>query len=133
MSVQANIIQGFQNAVKDAVAASTKPLLPIKFIGLAFSVPNDQKYLEIVHIPNAPAFEAWGEERLEQGAFRLILHWPVGAPYEPVRLLEQITGHFQKDRRFSGFKVGGVPTFGGTLENGTENLYPATVRYQQFT
>ena len=48
------IIRTFQNSVKQAVAASNTPSLPIKFKGRTFKPPKDQKYVEVVFIPNNP-------------------------------------------------------------------------------
>ena len=130
------LLRGLQDAVKAAVAASIVPNWEtekrIAFIGVGFALPADGKYLEVIDLPADGGWEAWGPQHQQLGALRLILHWPQGAPYEPKRVLESIVSYFTKDRRFAAFKVAAVPSFSGVLAQGSENLYPVTVRYQRF-
>jgi len=108
---------------------------PVKFPSITFVPPDDQKYLEVVHIPNnssAPTY--WGSERNYAGLVRLVLHWPnenAGA-YGPMDVAKSIAAYFQKGRSFTYFKVTDEANFMGILENGTEVLYTYGFRYSQF-
>lgn len=127
------ILKALQTATIEAVAASEMPTLPIKGVALTFVPPNDQKYVELVFIPtNRNDF--WGNEKNYTGTFRIILHWPndLVGPYQPMRVLASICSAFSKDTILSSVKISANPDFTGVLENGAENLFPATIRYQCF-
>lgn len=127
------ILETLQTAVRTgAVPNSITPTLPVKYIGRTFKVPNDQKYLEIISIPNNRTGGYWGDEKDHQGLFRLVLHWPndnLGV-YEPIDVIESIGSYFSKHRFFQGVKITERPDFRGALEMGHETLYPAQMRYQ---
>lgn len=128
------ILQILQTATIAAVAASITPTLPVKFIGRTFIVPDDQKWLEIVFIPNNREGAYWGDEKDYRGLYRLILHWKnddQGA-YGPMRALASICSAFSKGSRLQNVTISDNPDLTGVLEQGSENLYPATIRYQCF-
>jgi hypothetical protein len=130
------ILEILQQATIAAVEASTVPELPIKFVSApnAFIVPDDQKYLEIVWIPNNRDNDHWGNEKNYQGMFRLVLHWPnngAGA-YAPLQALASVCGYFDKETRLQNVTISANPNSGGVIEQGTECLYPAAMRYQCF-
>lgn len=125
------ILEILQNATKDAVKQSTVKTLPIKFAGITFVVPDDQKYLEVVMITNNQN-NYWGNEKDYRGMFRMILHWPndgAGA-YVPGRALESITRYFVKGRLLQNVQIYDTPNLGSIIEAGSENLFPASMRYQ---
>lgn len=128
------IIRAVQQGVTAAVLASTTPELPVKYLGLSFDPPDDQKYLEVVHIPNNANGDFWGDEKNYMGMFRLILHWPVDGlgVYIPVGVLASIASYFRKDVPLGQVQISANPDFMGTLEQGAKNLYPVSVRYQCF-
>ena len=129
------ILKVLQRGVMAAVTAS--PLItsefPIKFIGRSFTVPDDQKWLELVFLPNNRK-DFWGDEKNYQGAFRVILHWPnddEGA-YGPLAVLGSIAAYFSKGLFLQNVQICETPDLTGVLEQGSETLYPATIRYQSF-
>lgn len=128
------VIQSLQNAVIAAVAASTAPALPIAFIDTIFERPNDNKYIEIIHITNNNDTVVWGDQMRYAGILRLILHWPKSdsGVYPPTRLLESIMSHFIKERRVGDVQITTSPNFAGSIANDSEILYPASVRYALF-
>ena len=128
------ILQILQTATIAAVAASTMPNLPVKYIGRTFTVPDDQKWLEVVFIPNNRNGDHWGGEKNYQGLFRLVLHWrneDAGA-YGPMQILASICAPFSKETPLQNVRISDNPDFGGVLENGSELLLPAGMRYQCF-
>lgn len=129
------ILQTLQNAVKDAVAASDEPTLPIAFVDVTFDKPNDGKYVEIVHMPNNPDGQYWGDERNARGVMRLILHWPKNGQgsYDPLDLLKSVGDHFTKELWLNGIQLTDTPKFTGSLATDTEILYPCSLRYQYFS
>lgn len=128
------ILMTLQGAVKLAVAASIIPDLPIAFVDITFIPPDDQKYLELVFIPNNSDGDFWGEEQNYEGMFRIILHWPNNnqGPYTAMQSLASIASYFSKGRLLSGVQIVGKPNFMGSLAQGKEMLYPAGLRYQRF-
>lgn len=132
------VIKTFQNAVKEAVANSILPTLPIKFKGRTFNPPKNQQYVEIVFIPNNPDGLFWGSEKTYQGIFRLVLHWPNDDQgiYEPLDVIESISSHFTKQRKlFTGafaLNIYEEPKLLGDIEAGKETLYPVSMSYRSF-
>jgi hypothetical protein len=127
------ILATLQDAVAAAMAASTTPTLPVKYIGRSWVVPDDQKWLELVFIPNNTS-DFWGNEKNYRGMFRMVLHWPnddEGA-YPPMAVLKSIASYFTKDRHLQSVQIYETPNLGGVLEDGPETLYPASLRYQSF-
>lgn len=127
------ILKVLQKAVMAAVTASTTPKLPVKYAGISFTPPNDNKWLELVMIPNNRS-DFWGDERNYQGMFRIILHWPnenAGA-YGPIAVLASIASYFSKGLFLQDVQICETPNLTGVLESGTETLYPASIRYQSF-
>lgn len=136
MTIEKSILQALQQHVIAAVASSTYPTLPIKFVDVAFATPNNQKWLELVFIPNNPADRTWGDEEVNRGIFRMILHWPnngAGA-YAPLELVASIMSSFSKDTKIGGLlQVLNKPKTMSTLQQGSENLYPVSVEYIVFS
>lgn len=129
------VLQPLQKAVIAAVAASTLPELPVKFMGRVVDVPNDQKYLEVVHIPNNPNNVSWGNEKQFRGLLRLILHWPINneGVYAPNDLIASIAGYFRKDQvlwhNANHVNVTENPVSSGMITNTNELLFIYTIEY----
>ena len=132
--IEREILQTLQKATTAAVAQSSMVGLPIKFTGITFVVPNDQKYLEVVHIPNNADRQYYGDEKQYQGLFRIILHWPIDAQgvYPAMNLIASIAGYFSKNRWFDKVKISEVPNLTGVLEKPPEVLLPVSIRYVAF-
>jgi len=128
------ILETLQKETTKAVAASTMPKLPVKYLGRSFVVPDDQKWLEIVFIPNNRTGAYWNDEKDYRGLYRLILHWKNddAGVYPPMAVLNSICSHFSKGTLLSGVQISDNPDASGVIENGSENLFPATIRYQSF-
>lgn len=129
------ILEALQSAVRDsAVPNSIMPDLPVKYVGRTLQVPDDQKYLELIWIPNNRNSDFWGDEKNHQGLFRMVLHWPnndTGA-YAPIDVIESIGSYFTKDCLAPDILIYQTPDFRGPLEMGHETLYPSQLRYQSF-
>lgn len=136
MMIDREILEAFQKAVPIALAASTTPTLPVKYLGVTFEVPNDQRYLECVFIPNNEANMFWGNEKIYQGAFRLLLHWNIDGMgyYPPMNALASIAQYFNKSRVLErdGVRVQiyNDADFGPVLEQPPELIFPATITYR---
>ncbi len=129
--IEREMFETLQKATLVAVSESSIPDLPIAFAGVPFDVPDNQRYLEVVIIPNE-SIEYWGEEKIYRGLFRLILHWEkrgTGA-YPPLEVLGSITRYFTKDRPLQNLRIYETATFAGVLDGGADALYPANMRYQ---
>lgn len=128
------ILSILQTAAIAAVAASGTPLLPIAGVDRIFTPPDDQKYLELVWIPNNNGGDYWGDEKNYRGLFRLVLHWPkddLGA-YPPMNALASILSYFTKGNDLQNVQIYEKPDIGSTIVLDGERLYPATIRYQCF-
>lgn len=128
------ILETLQKATTAAVVASTVTTLPVKYVSRTFIVPNDQKWLEVVFIPNSKPDSFWGDEQNLMGIYRLILHWPnddAGA-YAPLAAIKSIMGYFSKGLWLSGVKICETPKLLNVLPDGTETLYPASLSYSSF-
>lgn len=133
MSEQA-ILRALQGGVTAAVTASTRPALPVSYVGVGFMVPNDQKWLEVIWLPNNIMGDLWGNEKNHRGILRLLLHWPNdgSGAYAPLALIESIGGYFQK-----GLLIGGVQCYEraditGVVQDGDDVIYPMSIRYQSY-
>ena len=136
MTIEKSILQALQQKVIEAVAASIVPTLPIKFVDVAFTIPNDQKWLELIFIPNNASDRMWGDEEVYRGILRLVLHWPnngAGA-YKPLSLISSILSSFSKDEKIGGLlQLLNKPKLMTTVQSGSENWYPATIEYTVFS
>lgn len=132
---EADVLRPLQAAVTAAVAASSVPKIAVKYLGRVFVPPSDQKWLEIVHIPNNLENVDWGNGFYYRGLFRLILHWPVNdrGVYEPMDALASIGAYFSKDRTLwygsNAVKITDNPVSSGVIEAGSELLIGLSVRY----
>lgn len=128
------ILEIFQQAALAAVAASTNPSMPIKLAGFTFQPPDTAPWLEVIMIPTNGTNDFLGDEKNYQGAVRLIIHWPndTQGAYPAIDALASVAGYFSKGLQLQNIQISANPDFGGVLEHGNENLYPATLRYQCF-
>lgn len=131
------VLEALQKTVITAVAPTS---LPVKYVGRIFSIPSDDKWVEVVYIPNNVEDEFWGNSKTYRGLMRLILHWPLDdqGAYPALTIAKQITDGFTK-----GLKVADLgenvavtitenPNVGGILEQAPEILIPITVKYSYF-
>ena len=128
------IFDALSTAVAAAVAASIVPNLPVKYPSLTFTPPNDQKYLEAVFIPNNRENDFWATGKNYQGMFRLVLHWPADGTgaMPPMQTLASICARFYHGQMIGPVQITTEPNLTGVLEEGTEILYPASIRYTSF-
>lgn len=125
-------------ALQKAVIAAIGSTLPIKAIGRTLTPPANGRYYELIHIANGNTDEAWGEDRTQQGNFRVILHWlpdEQGA-YPAMNMLGELRNKLPKNTRVtnSGVNVDiySNPTISGPIEGGSELLYTLTLPYRCF-
>ena len=128
------ILQSLQKATIAAVAASSVPTMPVAYIGRTFTPPVDQKYLEVVFIPNNGRNDFWGAEKIHRGFYRLILHWPndnTGA-YTAMNYVESVGAYFTKNTLLDNYvRVINKPDLIAPIQNGTEMLYSVSIEYQR--
>lgn len=134
MENESAILSALQKGVTAAVAQSDNPALPVKYLLKGFTVPQDQKWLEIIWIPNNRSGDFLGAEKNHRGILRLVLHWPntSGAVYEPIALFASITRYFSKGKLLSGVQIYATADPAGLIEEGDETLFPVAIYYQSF-
>lgn len=131
MTTESEILRALQDRTKIAV----NDAFPIKFVlGQWDETPNDQKYIEVVHLPNNPGNTTWGAEKQFQGVFRLLLHWPIdqAGAYSPIAVMEAIAASFVKGERYGPVKITEHPDLTGPIEAPPEVLFPLSIRYEAF-
>ena len=97
------VITALQSSVISAVAQSTMPSIPMDFININFTPPDNNKWIETIYLPNPPSDSTWGNERIYRGFYRIILHWPNdgGGSYDAADLAESIMSKFDKGVRLN--------------------------------
>lgn len=127
------ILRTLQAAVRDAVAQSIQPTLPISYVEVKFTKPNDGKWLEIIYIPNNIVGGYWDNGKDYRGLLRLVLHWPTNdGPYRPLDLLGSIGSYFTNGLLLSGVQIYGIADLTGIVQEEGETLYPVSIRYQSY-
>ena len=127
------ILRTLQAAVRDAVAQSIQPTLPISYVEVKFTKPNDGKWLEIIYIPNNIVGGYWDDGKDYRGLLRLVLHWPTNdGPYRPLDLLGSIGDYFTNGLLLSGVQIYGIANLTGIVQEEGETLYPVSIRYQSY-
>jgi len=131
---ESQILRALQNGVRDAVAESVMPTLPVAYVDVKFDKPNDQKWLEVVHIPNNDNSAFIGQEKNYMGLLRLVLHWPnVGAgSYTRLDLLGSIADYFTKGLMLDGVQIVQAADYTGALREGDEVMYALSIRYVSY-
>lgn len=134
MENEATILSALQKGVTAAVAQSDLPSLPIKYLLKGFTVPQTQKWLEIIWIPNNRAGDFLGREKNHRGILRLVLHWPNTDTdvYKPTALLASIVRYFHKGRLLNGVQIYAAADPAGLIEEGDETLFPVVIMYQSY-
>lgn len=130
-----DIVNALQKGVVAAMAQSDNPSMPVKYLLAPWAgVPQDQKWLEVVWIPNNRQGDFLGQEMNHRGILRLVLHWPNTATgvYAPISLMESITRYFTNGRLLSTVQIYGKATADGLIEDGDEVLFPVSIYYQSF-
>jgi hypothetical protein len=134
MGAEEAILRALQGGVAAAVAASISPLLPVSYVGVSFAVPNDQRWLEVVWLPNNIQGDLWGDAKNHRGLLRLFLHWPndgAGA-YRPLAAIESIGGYFTNGLLLSNVQIYSKSDLTGVLQDGDDVIYPLSIRYQSY-
>lgn len=140
--IESKILTALQKGVMAAVAASSTPALPVKYVGRAQKAPNDGKWLELIFIPNNIENEFWDSGKTYRGILRMILHWPMNdaGAYLSMEVLQSIVaglskGTVLKDDPSSptvNVKITDNPNLLNVLEEPPELLLPASIRYLVF-
>jgi len=135
------VLEALQKAVTAAVAATTFPEVAVKYVGRQFTIPSDDKWLELVYIPNNIIGEFWGTEKTHRGVLRLLLHWPMddAGAYPPIDALQPILDGFVKGVKYEDLgqnvkvQVTETPNILNVIEDAPEILVAASVRYNFFS
>lgn len=134
MGAEESILRALQGGVTAAVAASITPALPVSYVGVSFTVPNDQKWLEVRWIPNNVKGDLWGQEKNHRGILRLYLHWPNdgAGPYKALAAIESIGSYFTNGLLLSNVQIYSKSDLTGVLQDGDDVIYPLSIWYQSY-
>ena len=134
MENEPDILSALQTGVTAAMEQSDAPDLPVKYLLMGFDIPNDQKWLEIVWLPNNNRNDFLGQEQNHRGIMRLVLHWPNddAGVYAPTELLASISRFFTNGKVLSGVQIVGKPVPTGIVEDGDDTLFPVSIYYQSY-
>lgn len=131
--IESELVKILQRSVTDAVGTS----IPVKYIGLNFKKPSNDKYWEIVYIPNNIKNEFLDTGKTYRGIMRLILHWPQNnkGVYTPLEEVERVAAYYEKGKRLY-LENGTIkltltdnPDLGGVYEDESSLLLPLTIPY----
>lgn len=134
--IESDLIRILQRSVTEAVGTS----IPVKYIGVNFKKPSNDKYWEVVYIPNNINNEFWGGGKTYRGIMRLILHWPQNnkGVYGATEEAERVAGYYEKGKQMfttDGMKkitITDNPNLGGIYEDESSLLLPLTIPYLCF-
>ena len=130
------VLKVLQTAAIAAVQGSSIPGLAIQAVDQTLDpIPGDGKWIEFVHIPNNGSDRYWDGNKVLQGIFRIILHWPVNksAGYAPIRYIEELAKSFDKDALTAeGVEIYQNPEFTGSVPTGNDIIYPLSLAYRSF-
>lgn len=129
------VIEALQASVVTAVASSTNPNMPVKFLNVSFNVPDSGAWLELIYIPNPPPDPMWGNEKIFRGIFRILLHWPNngGGSYQALTYLDNIASSYDKYKLInSKLHLLKNPRLSSVIEKDKELLLPLTLEYCSF-
>lgn len=131
---EADILGSLQGGVIAAVQACSDPDLPVAYVDVAFTKPDDQKWLEVIHIPNNRTGDFFGQEKNYMGLLRLLLHWPNdgAGPYRPLELLASISEYFTNGMLLGAVQITQPGNYSGALREGDEVVYPLELRYVSY-
>lgn len=143
--IESDILKALQTAVLAAVAASTIPganaaakQARVKVVGRTFVPPTDNKWLEIIYIPNNVTGEFWDTGKTYRGLLRVLVHYPVDdqGGYEGLKVAESIAGNLAKGSVFSSgaakVKIYDEPNLLNVLEMPPDLMFPVSIRYECF-
>jgi hypothetical protein len=133
MMRDSELLATLQQRIRSAVVASSRPTLPIAYVDVPFTPPQDKRWLEIIRFAdnNQPYLDAG---TLLKGSVRLLLHWSKGGgSLAPMQLCESIAAQLPKGLRFSGISVSQAPLTGDPIQTDVDVLYPMTMKYQHLT
>lgn len=138
---ETDVIQSLQTSVIAAVAGSTKPTLPVKYLNVTderVPVPPDDgsEWLELIWIPNNPPDQTWGDEKVYRGIFRMLLHWPNdgSGSYSATALMESIKSYYRKDMLMGQkLKLLNQPRLSSVGDPSTELLLVVSLEYSSFS
>ena len=132
--IELDIKRGLYKTVEAATAAITAPL-PVQYPGVAFSPPDDNKFIEVVDLPNDTSIETWSNGSSYSGTMRILLHWPIdgkGALPGLTKLLEY-KPYFAKGTVIweNGNKIiiTAEPTLSSLIATDRDLLQPMNIKY----
>lgn len=130
------VITALQQSLIAAIATTTIPTIPVKFLNVAFNVPDDGKWIEPIHIPNNPPDTTWGDEQVYRGIYRIILHWPnLGqGSYDAFNFMKPIVNYYIKNRKLNGvLSLLNRPKLTTVTEEGKGLILPFSFEYLSFS
>lgn len=131
------VLEALQKAVIAAVAPTS---IAVKYVGRTLTVGNDDKWVEIVYIPNNVENQYWDDAKTYRGIMRLILHWPIddSGIYPALDIAATISDGFTKGSKLVDLgenvvvTITEVPNIEGILEQAPGIMIPITIRYNYF-
>lgn len=117
MTIDSAVLKTLQRQVISDIENSPYAL-PVQAIDVSFTVPNNQKYYELVNNPIDQG-EFWGNEEIVSGVFNIVLHYPLegSGAYSKIERLEYFKSLYFKGRNiFANNRrvlIDGNPRIGG--------------------
>lgn len=111
--------------------------LPVKYLNTNIVIPSDDKWWEIVYLPNNYENESWGDSKTYRGIFRPILHWSQDnkGVYKPMEEVKRVADGYPKGSKLVDLQndvtvnITDVPNINGVIEEPSCLLIPLTIKY----
>ncbi len=134
--IETDILKTLQRSVTTAVGTT----VPVKYIGVNFKKPSNDKFWEIVYIPNNVKDEFWSSGKTYRGILRLILHWPQNNKgiYEAMNEVKRVAEYYTKDielflsDEITKIRITNEPDLTNVIEDEGSLLLPLTITYSCF-
>lgn len=114
------------------------PVLSVAYPDVTFTPPNDNKYLEIIHIPNDVDNYAWDNEDAEiyKGLLNINIHWSGNVGNVPVKNIADniINNYFSKGtiltQGSTKVHIYKKPSVSAPIKNGAYRFVTVKISYQ---
>ena len=126
------------NLLQKKVTEVVNDVYPVKYINT--NMKAEDKFWEIIYIPNNVENEFWDKGKTYQGILRLILHWPQDNKgiYKPMEEAERVAGGLKKglelfdDENHVKVILTDNPDCTNIIEDEGKLLIPLTIKYLCF-
>lgn len=107
---------------------STITTLPIAFPGVVFDKPTDNRYVEVIHLPNDPINYDWRDHAtVDRGLLQINVHWTRNIGIVAANdVARNIASQFSKDSIIDQLTIDKSPSIGQWVDD----FIPVRISYR---